>query len=308
MKRFPKHYSDEILSYTKEGKGPSEIARLLNLKKVSVCRFLRRNGIKQPRPGQDNKDKIISLYQEGKTPREIGSVLNINHVTVNSLLNREGYYYNPFVHNEKYFLDINTPNKAYFAGFIAADGALVQNTNSKSLVLTISIHKKDREILECFKSELKCDHPIRNLKQRNYSMIRLAFCNSYINEGLLNLGITERKSLTLKNLIVNIPDPFKDAFVIGYFDGDGSITKHSLNGKTIQIRGTYDFLSGIKDYLGFGKIHYDGKTYVYRESRFENIIKFYSLYNNCDFYLKRKHEKFNECRTISSPYSSINRG
>lgn len=306
MKKFPKHYSKEILSLAEEGYGPSYIANKFDLKPVSVNGFLRRHGIKQPKPGEDNKNQIIKLYHQGLKPDDISKKLNVNRVTINSLLNRKGLYYNPFVHNETYFSCIDTPNKAYFLGFIAADGALVNNLNN-SLVLTISINKKDRIILETFKKEVEADHKIQLLKRRNNSMVRLAFANKTITNDLINLGITERKSKTLTNIITNVPDAYKPAFIIGYFDGDGSVHKHSLNGKTVQLRGTFDFLSGIKEYLGFGNLHFN-VTWIFKISRFEQIKTFYNLYKDCDFYLLRKYKKFDECRTISSPYSSINRG
>ena len=59
------------------------------------------------------------------------------------------------------------------------------------------------------------------------------------------------------NIIENIPYEYRDAFIIGYFDGDGSVSINDKlilhrNGKFypnhslyISIRGTKEFLSGI---------------------------------------------------------------
>lgn len=48
--------------------------------------------------------------------------------------------------NENYFEKIDTEDKAYFLGFIMADGCILKNRNT----LKIIIHKKDKHILEDF--------------------------------------------------------------------------------------------------------------------------------------------------------------
>ena len=51
------------------------------------------------------------------------------------------------------------------------------------------------------------------------------------------------------NIILNIPKELRDAFIIGYFDGDGSVShiSHSTNNRSLSIslRGTYVFLQGV---------------------------------------------------------------
>ena len=71
----------------------------------------------------------------------------------------------------------------------------------------------------------------------------------------------------MKNIIINIPYEYRDAFIIGYFDGDGSVSvrdglhknskgkmipDHSLY---INIRGTREFLEGICEHLEIDKSH-----------------------------------------------------
>ena len=49
--------------------------------------------------------------------------------------------------NTQYFKKINSYNKAYLLGFIAADGAIVQNKGYSTKTLTITIHAKDIAVL-----------------------------------------------------------------------------------------------------------------------------------------------------------------
>jgi hypothetical protein len=48
--------------------------------------------------------------------------------------------------NLNYFSVIDSSIKAYILGFIAADGAIVRNTNCSTKTLTITIHAKDVSI------------------------------------------------------------------------------------------------------------------------------------------------------------------
>jgi hypothetical protein len=52
--------------------------------------------------------------------------------------------------NEDYFEIIDTPEKAYFLGFIFADGCLIDNPKEYRYKLNIKIHSKDEDILKKF--------------------------------------------------------------------------------------------------------------------------------------------------------------
>lgn len=58
--------------------------------------------------------------------------------------------------DENFFEEINTEEKAYWLGFILADGCLKKNSNQLSINLSI----KDFNHLEKFKKNLKSDKPI----------------------------------------------------------------------------------------------------------------------------------------------------
>lgn len=108
------------------------------------------------------------------------------------------------------------------------------------------------------------------------------------------------------NIIKNIPYEYRDAFIIGYFDGDGSITIR--NGQYpndrgilcydyslyIQIRGTKDFLLGICNHLKIDVTHIhqnDSIPHLSFASK-RDTYRFFQCYKNLPFYYKRKHDKF----------------
>lgn len=129
------------------------------------------------------------------------------------------------------------------------------------------------------------------------------------------------------NIIENIPYEYRDAFIIGYFDGDGSVTtidKKYPNNKGIlykdyslyiQIRGTRDFLSGICNHLkiDISHIHQNDSIPNLSFASKKDTYRFFQCYKNLPFYYERKYNKFlqrinhpsydkyKQVQTISSP-------
>jgi hypothetical protein len=243
--------------------------------------------------------------------------------------------------NLNYFNTVDSNNKAYLLGFIAADGSLVKNTGEKaSTTLTITIHQKDVQVLELLKRELNSSLEIKDITCKSKSLSsykllvkhkRFTISRKELIQDLKKYGLTEKKSLTMPNIIQNIPTKFKKPFIIGYFDGDGCFVdslvtkkKHRYSKRDgsflrtdsyigynscISIKGTKDFLQGIVDFL-------DIPTYTLKKLNGqkidillivsnEGILKFYDCYKDCDFYLQRKKDKFTrkiiQVQTISSP-------
>ncbi len=111
----------------------------------------------------------------------------------------------------KLFFKIWTPRMAYVLGFICADGCLYN--------YCLSISQKSPEILEKIKILMSCDKPLTKTKKGMYIF---AFYDKEMYEDLLKLGLTPRKSLTLK--FPNVPAECVRHFIRGCWDGDGSIS------------------------------------------------------------------------------------
>ena len=275
---------------------------------------------------------VMNLLSEGKTVPEISSILNINKVTIGSFLRTHGIKLNPDKGNVHYFDTIDSNAKAYIVGFIAADGALVKTRTTTTL--TITIKYEDRAVLEFIKSEIGNEHKLQEIirpssfdSSKNIHHIRYTISDRNITVALNKLGITSNKSLSMKNIIKNIPYEHRDAFIIGYFDGDGSVTiRDGLypNDKGIlckdyslyiQIRGTKEFLTGICNHLKVGPshIHQNDSIPQLNFANKKDTYRFFQCYNNLPFYYERKYNKFlqrinhpsydkyKQVQTISSP-------
>lgn len=314
---------DTIIAWYNQGKSYAEIARLLKSDDIindsqNVRRLLRNklgniHGHPKIVLTKYVKQQLQKLWKEGKTPTQMSKILGINAVTISSYFRGKGIKFNPNPGNIDYFEKIDTYSKAYILGFIVADGALVPAKHGSTITLTITIKYEDKALLEFIKSEIGCDYKLLEIrrpssydKSKIIHHIRLSMSTPKLVHDIMKYGITPRKSLTISNIITNIPYLFRDAFIIGYFDGDGSVSapKYSHSNKygckyedhtlRIQIRGTKAFLEGICEHLNIDKKH------IYKcdsipQLSFANkkdVYRFYKCYEHLSFYYKRKHDKF----------------
>ena len=275
---------------------------------------------------------VMNLISEGKQVPEIANILSINKVTISSFLRTHGIKLNPDKGNIHYFDNIDSYAKAYIVGFIAADGALVKTKTTTSL--TITLKYEDKAVLEFIKSEIGNEHKLQEIirpssydSSKTIHHIRYVISDRHITQALNKLGITSNKSLSMGNIIKNIPYEYRDAFIIGYFDGDGSVTVRDGEYPNdrgilcrdysiyIQIRGTKKFLSGICNHLKITTSHIhqnDSIPHLSFASK-KDTYRFFQCYNNLPFYYIRKYNKFLErinhtsydkykqVQTISSP-------
>lgn len=208
-----------------------------------------------------------------------------------------------YLRNENYFDVIDTYAKAYIVGFIAADGSIVKSSRGNSYYLTITIKYEDKAILDFIKQELGSLHKLTEINKigvfgKPIHHIRLSIGNSNLIRGLNQIGLHPNKSLTIGNLIDNMPQQYKGAFIIGYLDGDGSVTRvsNSPNNKSlnIQIRGTREFLKGITSTLEMPDTYisqYDSIPQLsITHKKYQRIL--FSYYENLPFYYTRKYNKF----------------
>lgn len=210
--------------------------------------------------------------------------------------------------NEHIFDIIDTQEKAYWLGFLMADG---YNHESHCCV-ALRLQEEDREILEKFKTFLNSNNPIYTFTRktpvgkidRNYCELNI--CSPYFCRSLAKLGCIQAKTLTLK--LPKLKDTLMQHFIRGYFDGDGCFSvikrndRKNLESKAYQfnIVGMLNPIQEIQDIIC--KNANVTKTPIrYRDSKAVTIswegknvcskILNY-LYKDATIYLKRKHDKY----------------
>lgn len=262
-------------------------------------------------------EQINSLYREGKNALEIAKILNFKYSqpVYNYFkkmgwerLSKENYkHHTTYDVDQTFFEEINTEEKAYILGFIAADGHI----DDKAHRLTISLEDSDYLILEKIRSAMHSTHPIKRgiIKKNSYKKSNnktLKQCSLSINgkvliSPLVNMKLSGKKTYSLDSSIMNyIPENLVRHFLRGYLDGDGSITwgkKYSSGYKyIIQVCGNEDFLLGsFQKYFpsncSLYKDKYSKQCYTWKIASKKEVMRFLSyIYGDSSIYLNRKYD------------------
>lgn len=148
--------------------------------------------------------------------------------------------------NDHYFDSIDTPNQAYWLGFIYADGWISSHVRKHSgtshnltdkecmstcLEFGIELKREDEYLLELFNREIGGAHKIyrkhkrlhicnnKNITETDTSCIRV-YSNPFV-KGLIQNGIDFNK--TRSDVFPVVMDELFPDFLRGYIDGDGCI-------------------------------------------------------------------------------------
>ncbi|MDY5667930.1 MAG: LAGLIDADG family homing endonuclease [Candidatus Onthovivens sp.] len=116
-------------------------------------------------------------------------------------------------------------------------------------------------------------------------------------KDLISLNIVPNKSLILKP--PNIEEKYYYAFLLGLFDGDGSIFKTKNNQFGFNLIGSFDIISWANKVLKLNapleQRFIKSKTYYIRCGGTKKVYNLlYPLYNSCDTHLTRKYLLFKE--------------
>lgn len=124
---------------------------------------------------------------------------------------------NPCQVRRDYFKVIDSDEKAYWLGFIAADGCVY--IGSRQHTLSLQLQRRDRHWLERLRDIIAPGAKLTDNAGPNSTSLSIG--SQELVHDLIIHGITPRKSLTLE--WPKIPEPFEIPFLLGYFDGDGSL-------------------------------------------------------------------------------------
>lgn len=266
--------------------------------------------VRNPKSGtiawsEDQMKYIISEYKKGKTLSALGREFGVSYSTIRNLLKRKGIKTKGnkrnFPRDEFYFSNIDSKEKAYWLGFLYADGCVHSNSNE------ISITLKDRDHLEKFRKAIKSNNKIgESIDKRFSSMPKIyhfSIKDKQLKSDLIKWGCAPNKSLTLTK-IPNIPRDFVSHFIRGYFDGDGSL--HWLNGTKnfrISFVGTAPFLKDIQKELGLslslGQQEGNKSKYfqVAGRKQVPMILDYIYKDSNENIRLTRKYKNYLDCLT-----------
>lgn len=198
--------------------------------------------------------------------------------------------------NENYFNNIDTEEKAYWLGFISADGCVYGKKNTNSKILEIGLALTDINHLEKFRTSINSNHRI--IEKKNGCKISIVSRKLYDDLNLL--GVTERKSKTLTSPSEElIPETLIHHYIRGYFDGDGGFTTHD-NNQTFALNfcGTPYICKFILKKLEMEKINLEFKKGVegFAQVRIKGNLQALEIankiYKNATIFLDRKYRQY----------------
>lgn len=261
-----------------------------------------------------DKDTLEKLYLKYGNQITISKILNCNPKTVSVWMKKfgiktvgsQGARKNNY--NQDFFEKIDTEEKAYWLGFIYADGCVYQSTDKKSYRLQINLKLEDIDLLIKFQESIGSNYKIQEKKIGNAFACLLKVNSTKMCNDLMNKGANPRKSLNLTFPSEKIvPKSLQHHFIRGYFDGDGSIYK--VKGKEhfiVDICSNESFLfemekillsKGLENFT-YGK-HRNSVAISLKTAKDINVIKLYKyMYDNATIYLERKKERFEEFKQV----------
>lgn len=258
--------------------------------------------------------EAIYLYNEKHyTYKKIGEIFNTSRKTVSYYLRKNGVISNPkYVRNvnpnklrkydysycENLFKTIDTEEKAYWLGFLYADGNISKDKN----VIELSLKESDIEHLKQYRKFLNLENKPFDYKKKCFTndvikySYRFSICSANIKHDLIKLGCYPEKTYTLKfPTEKQAPSKLIHHFLRGYIDGDGCIYTSSRR-ISLEVLGTFDFLNGYKKWvcLGHSKIYKFNHANVFRVinngQHALNILN--RIYDQATIYLERKRQKY----------------
>jgi intein-encoded DNA endonuclease-like protein len=238
-----------------------------------------------------NKDYIINSLKSGISLIKIAKELGITDNQIRYYIGQWGLINASqikFDHN--YFEQIDTEEKAYWLGFLMADGCVYINADNGLYRLKLTLSIIDIQHLYRFNSCLSGNRkPVIDKKKQ----ATLIFSSKKLCNDLIKNGCIQRKTFLLE--FPYIEHTLIRHFIRGYVDGDGCFTK--LKGrKTKQLEfsviGTMSMLEQMQQYLMLNnKIYQRGNVFTIRAAGNKQVRRIASyLYKDAAIFLQRKYD------------------
>lgn len=156
-----RNWNDEELEFLRKNYGVlslEEIGQTLNRSIPSIKHKAERNNIRSVcRAEQKWTDQQIQYLIENykdKTNKELAEILHKTKVAVDMKANNLGLKNTKYSYDQNFFSVIDTEEKAYWCGFIMADGCVTIQEDINSCELTIQLQKSDVGHLKKFNKSI----------------------------------------------------------------------------------------------------------------------------------------------------------
>jgi len=294
-----------------------ELAQQYGITESSIYKKMKASGISTRNLLESQWDEILSQVDK-ISPAELSRRYDVTAAGIHYQIKKRGIPYKPFVQrkhqfDEDFFENIDTEAKAYWLGFIMADGCIEQPTKwGRPKRLKIQLSAIDKEHLQKFLADINADIEVEEFMPHESTYGTTPMCRIQINSvkmcsDLAKYGITRNK--TGNESMPELPGHLMRHFIRGYFDGDGSVT-FTEKSSHIGFTSSREFLTQLRDHL-YQKIRMSNRinpipsgkgtggrlkhSYQMGYTREADLFLFYHyIYDNSTTYLERKYVKYSQ--------------
>ena len=305
---------EQVILKRREGIGYKKIARQLGISFIQCSDILIDHGMTEhvTMPSTEIVEQIRTMYVDQYIGTQvIAKKFGISQTRVRNIIRAIGITLRPTAYhadfmlhvNHTYFSMIDTEDKAYWFGFLMADG---YNCKYKWCI-EVTLQSVDHDHLVKLQQQLNATayeikHKDAWCNGKLYFADRITIYSKQISQDLERYGMVQNKSL-----VVAFPQDIQDHlirhFIRGYFDGNGSISIRSCACHC----GNLEFLRSLNEivltHVGVvGSVHLGTQSvgrsknshYLCFSNRLGVTLFLNWLYDDCSVYLQRKYDKFLE--------------
>lgn len=269
---------------------------------------------------EQQEKTIIEMYNKRRPMSWISKAVGIPDKTIKKWLKENNYWtghkYLLSYYDEFFFDKIDTEEKAYWLGFIFADGYLTSNTNE----VGIELAEKDFEHLVKFKKALQAEREVK-LYYKNSTFgpqvnARFSISSKHMHSILLGYYRSVKKTFEGFFPLEAVPNELKRHFIRGFFDGNGSISltrqeEGHLLDFSISFNGKKETLQKIQNISGFSwnwsQRFPERNTDNYQISigKVQDSIAFLNyMYSDTVIFLDRKYERYLQIKQNREEYKA----
>lgn len=267
-----------------------------------------RGGRKKKILSPEELAKVKELYEEGTGVARIGKIVGYSEEKIIEIIRENNFErtVNPFRKvnkriKEDYFSIIDCAEKAYWLGFLFTDGSVDENQGKRRIRL--QLQAADKEILEKFKEDLCLDCKLIEDKRENSTCYSVEFTSVQMFNDLSKYGIVPRKTYETEHLPIDlIPQQFLTSFILGLFDGDGSLSVSQDCSTDVTIHFTSYHKTIAEDFQNIldkiiqkpihNDLYYTTAWHCGWRGRLQVLKILDILYKDCPRHLQRKYNKY----------------
>lgn len=258
---------------------------------------------------KEEQAEIVKMYQSGTSIKAIARHFGLkHHSSVSDTLDRLDIKKRAIGEdNRLYKLDntmfdvIDTEEKAYWLGFLYADGCL-----SRGKTLYLILAERDGEHVNTFKQFMRSESPLKHIVSNRSTygeskQIKIEITDKHLGERMSELGMNTVRKMSGYGSLPFISEHLVHHWIRGWCDGDGSV---GTKDESIGFCGTQELLLKVRSILADEKgLNPELQIKMYRHMYYliykgyfvANKVADY-LYQDATVYLPRKREIINNWR------------